>query len=164
MITKEIQSTNYQTQNQTTNHELETTNSFMQNKPNFSNNLMNINPPMKNCYEQKPPLRPLAKQTQSNPISKITKYPQSSHTLHLKPVKRQLYFYFSICSRYISSKPSDHYDSKEHRRNNCCNPAKTDIFQLFPGQYKHQKIQAHIRQNGKIVFAAITVHVRKQQK
>jgi hypothetical protein len=42
---------------------------FMQNKPNFLDNPMNINPFMTNYYEHKTSLRPPAKQTQSNPIS-----------------------------------------------------------------------------------------------
>jgi hypothetical protein len=41
--------------------------SFMQNKPNFLNSQMNISPVMKKYYEQKTPLRPPPKQTQSNP-------------------------------------------------------------------------------------------------
>ncbi|MHC4739667.1 MAG: hypothetical protein ACYS9Y_12250 [Planctomycetota bacterium] len=39
----------------------------MQNKPNFSNNPMNINFFFTNCYEQKPPLPAPAKQTQFKP-------------------------------------------------------------------------------------------------
>ena len=39
----------------------------MQNKPNFSNNPMNINPVMTSYYKQKTPPGPLPKQTQSNP-------------------------------------------------------------------------------------------------
>jgi hypothetical protein len=41
----------------------------MQNKPNSRNTKMNIGPVMTNYYEHKTLLRPLAKQTQSNPIS-----------------------------------------------------------------------------------------------
>ncbi|MHC4396006.1 MAG: hypothetical protein ACYS1A_10170 [Planctomycetota bacterium] len=42
---------------------------FMQNKPNFLNNQMNLNSDMTNNYEHKTPLRPPPKQTQTNPIS-----------------------------------------------------------------------------------------------
>jgi len=38
-------------------------------KPNLINAKMNLNPVMTKYYEQKTPLRPPAKQTQSNPIS-----------------------------------------------------------------------------------------------
>ena len=62
------------------------------------------------------------------------------------------------------SKPSDHYDNEEHRRNNCNYPAKTDIFHLFPGKYKYQEIQAHIRQDSKIMIIAVAVYLLKQQK
>ena len=73
---------------------------------------MNISPVMTNDYEKQTRFRSPTKQTQSNPISKLIKYIQSPHPLHLKPVKRQLYFNFPICSRYISSKPSEHYNNK----------------------------------------------------
>jgi hypothetical protein len=39
----------------------------MQNKPNFLETQMNINPVKAKCYEQKPPLRPPVKQTQFKP-------------------------------------------------------------------------------------------------
>jgi hypothetical protein len=42
---------------------------IMQNKPNFLRYKMSINPVMKKHYEQKTPLRPPPKQSQSNPIS-----------------------------------------------------------------------------------------------
>ena len=41
---------------------------IMQNKPNFSSSPMNINFYLTSCYKQKPPLRSMPKQTQSNPI------------------------------------------------------------------------------------------------
>ena len=42
---------------------------IMQNKPNFSNNKIDINPFMTNYYEQKPPLRQSENKPNSNPIS-----------------------------------------------------------------------------------------------
>jgi hypothetical protein len=39
----------------------------MQNKPNFLETKMNLNPDMTKHYEQKPPLRQAAKQTQFKP-------------------------------------------------------------------------------------------------
>jgi hypothetical protein len=57
--------------------------SFMQNKPNFSNNPMNITPLITRYYEQKPPHRPPAKQTQSNPIKpKQTQFKQHQQPLN----------------------------------------------------------------------------------
>ena len=46
---------------------------FMQNKPNFLNNQMNINFYLKNLYEQRPPLPVPAKQTQFKPNQTQTK-------------------------------------------------------------------------------------------
>jgi hypothetical protein len=40
----------------------------MQNKPNFLNNPININPFMAKYYKQKPPVPKPEKQTQINPI------------------------------------------------------------------------------------------------
>jgi len=64
-INPEIRTTNHETTITNPNYELQ---SFMQNKPNFLNNQMNITFYLKTCYEQKRPFRPTAKQTQSNPI------------------------------------------------------------------------------------------------
>ena len=64
-MTKEFQSTNYEVNLRTPNDKLPT--AFMQNKPNFSNNSMNINPFTTKYYERKLPLRRPAKQTQFKP-------------------------------------------------------------------------------------------------
>jgi hypothetical protein len=53
----------------------------MQNKPNFSNNKMDINFYLTNYYEQKTPLKLPAKQSQSNPI----KAKQSQFQTQLNP-------------------------------------------------------------------------------
>jgi hypothetical protein len=57
--------------------------SFMQNKPNFLNNQVNITFCSTNHYEQKPLLRPPPKQTQSNPIkAKQTQFNQHQQPLN----------------------------------------------------------------------------------
>jgi hypothetical protein len=50
---------------------------FMQNKPNFSNPQMNINPDITKHYEQKPPLHQPAKQTQFKPNLSLPKGDQT---------------------------------------------------------------------------------------
>ena len=60
-----LRTTSHEATLRTPNYEIPT---FMQNKPNFSNNPMNISPFVIDVYEQKTPLRLPAKQTQSNPI------------------------------------------------------------------------------------------------
>lgn len=61
-----LRTTSHEATIRTPNYEIPT---FMQNKPNFLNNQMNVNSLITKHYEQKPTFRLLSKQTQSNPIS-----------------------------------------------------------------------------------------------
>jgi hypothetical protein len=57
-------------------------NFFMQNKPNSPETKMNLSSVKAKCYEQKPPLRPPAKQTQFKPNQ--TQFKSQKKTLPLR--------------------------------------------------------------------------------